>query len=104
MIVCDYTYMVMPMSTIALEILPDGHAGPAARITVQGQSHLESFMEVNAASDELIHGWVSKDTENEVELVVYRQARPEGRSKITTHKMPFGKDIWGKCTIPGEGV
>ena len=98
-ITCDYAYMTMPTSSITLEVLPDGHIGDSVLIKMPGgATHRESFTEVEKAEGEMLHGWLSKENpENEIELVIYKETQPKGRSRITNNKMPFEKDIWGNC-------
>lgn len=94
---CDYSFMGMPTASVALESLPGGGFGEAARVTIQGRAHLESFTEAERAPDELLHGWLSHGTQNELELVVYREAKAGGQSKLVNHHIPYGKEMWGNC-------
>jgi hypothetical protein len=95
---CDYAFMGAPMSSVDLETLPDGRFGPAARISIQGATHLESYSEEAPAPGELAHGWISKESpENRIELVIYREPTPQGRSKLVNHQVPFGQEVWGGC-------
>lgn len=98
---CDYSFMNVPFSTVELEVLPDGKIGGFARITHQGQSHFETFTEVNKAEEETVHGWIAMESsENSIELVIFKEAKPQGRSRMTNHHIPFGKEMWGPCTFP----
>jgi hypothetical protein len=95
---CDYVFYQVPFSTVELEVHPDGTLAPAARITMQGASHLESFTAEAPAAGEKLHGWISKESEqNKIELVIYAERTSQGDSKITNHQMPMGQDVWGSC-------
>ena len=95
---CDYSYDQMPTSSVELSLLPDGHFGNSARISMQGQIHFESFTEEAAAAGERVHGWLSKESQdNQIEVVVYLQPTAQGQSKMTNHHVPFAQDMWGTC-------
>ena len=94
---CDYSFMNLPMTNVALALDENGNLYEGVKITIQGKQHLESFTTAGIAQNELIHGWISKGTQNEIELVIYKEATPNGRSRLTNHNVPFGKDMWGNC-------
>src|SRR4051812_43938801 len=79
---CDYVFAGLPFSSVEITLQPDGHFGPAARVFMQGASHLESYSEQTPAANESVHGWISKESpENRIELVIYKEAMPLGQSK-----------------------
>lgn len=97
---CDYKIMGAPFSRIQLGFSEANAPEDFVTVIVQGNSHRESFTPEAAAESELLHGWISKESsENAIEMIVYKEAKPLGRSKIVNHKMPFGKEIWGSCNL-----
>jgi len=96
---CDYKIMGAPFSQVQLafaENLPEDFV----TITAHGRSHRESYTPVEASPTEMIHGWISLESqENSLEMVVYNERQPAGRSKLINARMPYGKEIWGECEI-----
>lgn len=95
---CDYVFYSAPMAKIVLYFEDDGTLKDMAKITMnQASTHWESITRVEAASGETLHAWLSKDTPNEIEMILYQQAQKQGRSKIVNHASPYAKEIWGDC-------
>lgn len=95
---CEYSYYGAPMATIVLFYDEAGALRDLAKITMNGAStHWESVTAVTAAPGEIFHAWFSKDTQNEIEMILYAQPQKLGRSKIVNHQMPMAKEIWGDC-------
>ncbi|HEY8279165.1 MAG TPA: hypothetical protein VIH99_06065 [Bdellovibrionota bacterium] len=94
---CEYFYQVMPVTQLEIGFASNGTLNPAVRVFMQGNSHLESIEAVEAREGESLHAWISKGTENEIEMVVYKNPVNNYNSKITNHAVPFGKDLWGNC-------
>ncbi len=98
-IVCDYKIMGAPFSTVALGFLPSGEPEDFVTISVQGRSHRESYTPVGANEGEALHGWISQESsENSIEMIVYRETKNAGNSKLINDRVPFGKEIWGICS------
>lgn len=96
---CDYKFMGNPTSSVALVVYSDGTPGSSVAVTMQGSTHKETFTAVPLATGEYVHGWISKEVEdNSIELVIYTTRQSQGWSRITNPRIPFAKDIWGDCT------
>jgi hypothetical protein len=93
---CEYFFAQVPMSTVEFSVEPDGRFSPAARITMQGRTHLESFTQEENGPGERVHGWLSKENQNALELMIYE----DGKSKVVNHDVPIGKEMWGSCAFP----
>lgn len=96
---CSYTFMSVPFTEVQLGM---GETGTDEFVTVitQGRAHRESFTLEPAAADMLLHGWISKESaENQIEMIVYKEPKKQGQSVLINHKMPMGKEVWGKCAV-----
>jgi hypothetical protein len=97
---CSYQFMGAPFARIQLGISADGAPDDYVTSIVQGHGHRESFTLSEAAADELLHGWISKESnENSIEMIVFRVPRREGQSKIVNHHVPMGQEMWGSCSL-----
>ena len=96
---CNYTFMSVPFTEVQLGL---SEAGTDEFVTVitQGRGHRESFTPEATAADMLLHGWISKESaENQIEMIVYKEPKKQGQSVLINHKMPMGKEVWGKCAL-----
>jgi hypothetical protein len=97
-IVCDYTMMGIPFSTVELGFLSNGEPEDFVTVSMQGKAHRESYTPVQAAEGEAFHGWISQESsENSIEMIVYREPQKAGNSKLVNSRVPFGKEVWGNC-------
>lgn len=98
-ITCAYSFMGAPFTQVAFGFYDDGTIEASALITPTGGiSHKESLTQVAAAPEEMIHAWISKDTQNAIELIVYKTEQPNGRSKLVNPSAPIGNTMWGSCS------
>jgi hypothetical protein len=96
---CDYAFMGMPTTSVEVYINADGTPASSVQVTVQGRSHKESATPEVVAADEDVHLWISKESaENSIEMVIYKEAKAEGLSKLVNHHVPIGQEMWGNCT------
>jgi len=97
-ITCNYAIEQAPFVTVSFND-NNGQLDPQALINSFGQTHRESLTAVEAAPEEMIHAWISKENpQNAIELIIYKTAQPDGRSKMINPQMPDpGKVIWGDC-------
>jgi hypothetical protein len=97
---CEYAFYSMPTTTVSLELFADGSTADHVKVTMQGKSHLEGFTLEEKSADLFLRGWISKDIpDNAIEMIVYKEKKPLGLSKLVNHKMPFGKEMWGDCVV-----
>lgn len=95
---CAYNYYSAPYAEVSIGFKEDGSLEDAAEITMYGRAHSETVTPAPLAAGEKVHLWLSKDTENEIEMLIYTESRPQGQSKIINHSSPYGKEMWGNCT------
>lgn len=96
---CDYKFMGMDTSSVVVTQNGEGEYSTSAEIIMQGKSHFESFTVEAAKDDELLRGWLSKESpQNSIEMVIYKEPQKLGRSKLTNHHVPIAKDMWGDCS------
>lgn len=101
---CDYAFMTVPFANVEIVMQPDGSLSSSALITPhQGKPHKESLTEEIKAGNELMHGWISKEsTDNSIEMIIYKDKQADGQSKLINPHVPIGQEMWGNCTgIPG---
>jgi hypothetical protein len=97
---CEYSFYSMPPTTVSLELFADGTTADHVRVTMQGKSHLESFTMEEKTAEMFLRGWISKESpDNAIEMVVFKEKKSQGLSKLINHKMPFGKEMWGDCIL-----
>jgi hypothetical protein len=98
-LVCEHALYGAPFATVELTIDAGGKLGEGAKVTMYGRSHLESVTQQDAAAGEMVHLWLSKDTSNEIEMIVYDQ---EGLpSMLINHHVSMGNKIRGACRLSG---
>jgi hypothetical protein len=96
---CDYKFMGMDTSSVVVTQNEAGEYSSYAEVIMQGKSHFESFTVDAAKDDELLRGWLSKESQqNSIEMVIYKEPQKLGRSKLTNHHVPIAKDMWGDCS------
>lgn len=99
-VICSYSYMGYPTAKITVSISDEGAPSPSALIDMQGKTHKESLTGVEKAPDELLHGWISKESpDNAIELIIYQQPKAQGQSVAINHNVPAGQEMWGTCTF-----
>lgn len=94
---CDHQLMGAPFATIAFDLFADGSTSIAATITQYGRSHEELIAPGPRAEGEMLHLWISKDTSNELQMIIYERDQPQGRAKLINENIPVGKEMWGTC-------
>jgi hypothetical protein len=96
---CDYKIMGAPFSQVSLGFV-ENQPEDFVTISMQGRSHRESYTPSETNEEEMTHGWISLESEeNSLEMVIYRERKQQGRAKLINSRMPFGKEIWGECEI-----
>jgi hypothetical protein len=96
--VCSYNSYGVPFAEVTLKRLADGGFADSAKISIQGQTHHESFTVDRLEPGEVIHGWLSlENPENTLELIVYSESQKQGNSKMINSRAPVGKEMWGTC-------
>lgn len=99
-ITCAYQFVSFEFATVRARLDQNGTLAPSVDVIRQGQSHSESATPAPLAAGEMLHLWISKEVpDNTVEMIVYSQAQPNGRSVLINHSMPIAKEIWGECTF-----
>lgn len=91
---CTYSYYGAPFATIEIQRNSEGFFDSEAKITQVGRSHYESFEVVESKSGEFLHAWISNNTPNAFEMIVYED---QVSSKIINPPMPFEKEMDGVC-------
>lgn len=93
---CEYQLMNIPFSQVRVVFNEDGSYPDGVEIIMQGRKHLESFTVEEKTDGEHLHAWISKEVaENAIEMIV--QEKEGLPSVLINHKMPMGKEVWGKC-------
>lgn len=96
---CNYSFMGYPTTNVTVTMSQDGHFDRTASIDMQGRIHQESLTVETAASDELLHGWISKEMpDRAVEMIIYKNRQQNGDSRLINHNVPAGQEMWGTCT------
>jgi len=96
---CDF-FVVANVHFATVKLLYDGEGKlfPNAQVVNQlGMVREESIDADNPAPDESFHGWLSKGTKNELEMIIYKEPVGAPRSKLVNHAVPVGKVMWGRC-------
>ena len=62
-----------------------------------GKTHKESVEQVEAAAGEALHLWISKGTQNEIEMIVKEESEGKIPSLLINHQMPYFKEVAGIC-------
>lgn len=95
---CHYKIMGVDFSTVTYGLNDDGTTADYVVVTVQGNSHNESFTQEPAAADELVHGWISKESsENSIEAIIYKERKQQGLSLMINPHIPMGNRMWAEC-------
>jgi hypothetical protein len=98
-VTCVYKFAGVEFATIAGTIYDDGTPASSVQITHQGSTHKETATTDIIGPGEFAHFWISKqDPENDIEVIMYKPAQPDGDSKMINHHMPFGDTMWAQCT------
>lgn len=96
---CAYAIYGAPFSTVEIHFDGDGRAQSPATVIVSGKAHTESVTLEPNGPGESLHLWLSKESsQNDLEMIVYEERRPQGDSKLINHHIPIGKEMWGDCT------
>lgn len=96
---CNYSFMGYPTTNVSVIMRGDGLFDRMATIDMQGRLHQESLTVEQAASDELLHGWISKEfPDRAVEIFIYKTKQQSGDSRLINHNVPAGQEMWGTCT------
>lgn len=91
---CTYSYYGAPFATIEIQRSSEGVFDSQAKITQVGRSHYETFELTEKQPGEFIHAWISNNTPNAFEMIVYED---QIRSKIINPQLPFGNEMDGVC-------
>lgn len=96
---CDYFVVAnVHFATVKIFYDENGRLLPNARIVNQaGRVHEESIDGGVAGPGESFRGWISKGTNNELEMVIFAEPAGAPRSKLINHGLPMGKEMWGAC-------
>jgi hypothetical protein len=96
---CRYQYMGTSLWDITYQFDESGQPFPSVVVSTQGREHKESLTpEKSSAPDERLHAWISKESaQNSIEVIIYRERRAEGLSKLINPHIPIGNEVWGEC-------
>lgn len=95
---CPYKLMGTDFAKNDLGILANGEPEEYVTITHYGSSHREGITPQAPAPGEWLHFWISKDTKNEIEVIVFQESKKFGNSVMYNHSIPYGKEMWAACT------
>lgn len=99
-VVCNFSYMTVPMATVTMTLAENGTPNSKATINMQGATHQESVTPDVLTSDEFIHIWLSKENpDNAIEMIVFRHPTSQGQAELINHNVPFAQDMWGGCAM-----
>lgn len=97
---CAYKFMGTDFAGVALGILPDGSTEDFVTVTHYGKSQRASCTHMPLAKGEMMHFWISKESkDNSIEVIVFEEARKEGKSVMINPHIPLGREMWGECRL-----
>lgn len=95
---CQYKFMGADTFKVRLFYEEGSKIHPTAEVSMYGSgAHAETVQQVSRSAGELEHVMIAKDTDNEIEMIIYEQARAQGQSKLINNQMPMGREMWGSC-------
>ena len=81
-------------------LVRDGQPDDRAQIIFQGRQGEESVTVEPTAEGEKFHLWLSKESStNNLELIIYERAQPDGDSLMINPHMPVLNRMWGQCEV-----
>ena len=98
---CSFGFFGFPVADVNITFDPTTNLlDEYAEVIMSGKAHQELITVDTITTGEIFHAWLSKYTNNAIELIIFDKLNDKGEptAKLINPNVPIGKESTGICT------